>query len=128
MNEYKSNVPFLGMIGREDRKEENKSLLAQLKDIENGGSGDVKIDPPVSDFVMRGNTVTPFRKDDLIIGGTKLMDSKSNNAATQNIDKSNDEVIKLLMEINKHLSEGKSIFLDGQKVGNSLIKGSYQVA
>jgi hypothetical protein len=27
-----------------------------------------------SDFIMRGNKVTPFRKDDIIMGGTSLMD------------------------------------------------------
>jgi hypothetical protein len=70
--------------------------------------------PKQDDFVMRGNTITPFRKDDIIMGGTNL------GGGTEELQKLNKN-IELLISIVK---EGKDINLDSYKVGTLLSLGN----
>lgn len=66
------------------------------------------------DFVMRGNTVTPFRKDDIIMGGTNI------GGGTEELKMLNKN-IEILIEITK---QGKNINLDSYPIGTILSLGS----
>lgn len=72
--------------------------------------------PKQEDFIMKGNTLVPFRKDDLIMGGTNLLGGD------------NREILMLLREIADGIKKSGTVLLDGQKVGTALIKGTYHSA
>lgn len=70
------------------------------------------------DFIMKGDKITPFRKDDLIMGGTSLMGNS----------KQTDEMVSLLRQIADGIKKGGVILMDGQKVGTAIARGSYNSA
>ncbi len=94
------------------------AMLNNVKDIEDKINLEKlqSINQPQQDFISRGDKITPFRKDDIIIGGTSL--DKNNNK----------EVIGLLKMINDQLSKGGDIYMDSQKVGTAIVRGSNKVA
>lgn len=77
---------------------------------------DVKEEKLQDDFVMKGNKIVPFRKDDIIMGGTNLLGKDSK------------EVVGLLREIVDAIKEGGTIMIDGQKVGVAIAKGTYKTS
>jgi hypothetical protein len=60
-----------------------------------------------SDFIMRGNKVTPFRKDDIIMGGTSLMDQAAGGTMNPQDTK------KLATAIGKEVSKAVTGALKG---------------
>lgn len=60
-----------------------------------------------SDFVMRGDKVTPFRKDDIIMGGTSLLDSAGGGAMSSR------ETKKLAVAIGEEVSKAVTGALKG---------------
>mgnify|MGYP003122049651 CR=1 FL=1 len=63
-----------------------------------------------ADFISRpGQPIQKFRKDDIIVGGTSL--GGGNNG----------EVVALLKELISEVRKGGDVFMDGTKVGKSLI-------
>jgi len=74
------------------------------KDIKNASSG------TAADFISRpGQPIQKFRKDDIIVGGTSLGGGNSG------------EVVALLKELISAVKEGGDVFMDGNKVGKSLV-------
>jgi len=67
------------------------------------------------DFVMKGNKIVPFRKDDIIMGGTSLLGGDNN------------QVVKLLREIASAIKDGKGVYLNGQKVGMAMAMNSTNI-
>lgn len=79
-----------------------------------------KLNPPADDFISRGNSITPFRKDDVVMGGTSLLGGGDTLKELQNLNQN----IKTLIELTK---EGKDINMDGYKVGTSVVLASYKM-
>lgn len=81
------------------------------------------------DFIMRpGQAPVRFNKDDLIIGGTNL-DGTSKNSASSSIPSLEATNKKLLDKIDKLIAaveRGGNVYMDSNKVGRSLVLGSYQ--
>lgn len=68
------------------------------------------------DFIVNDGKMTKFRKDDLIVGGTKL--DKGGN---------NDEILSALRELISAVKSGGNVYLDGTKVGTAMSVGTYKV-
>ena len=66
------------------------------------------------DFISRGNKTRRFRKDDLVIGGTKLDQALGNGGG------GNQEVINALNNIAALLSQPGVVLMDGRKVGEAI--------
>jgi hypothetical protein len=65
-----------------------------------------------ADFISRpGQPIQKFRKDDIIVGGTSLSGGGGNNS----------EVISLLKELISEVRKGGDVYMDGNKVGRSLV-------
>jgi hypothetical protein len=67
-----------------------------------------------SDFIIQDGKMTKFRKDDVVVGGTNLGGGST-------------EVISLLERLVSAVENGGTVTLDGQKVGQAMILGSYQL-
>ena len=80
------------------------------KGTKDGGSAE--------DFIMQNGTMTKFRKDDVIVGGTNLSGSKGGN---------NEKTNQLLERLIKAVEKGGNVILDGQKVGTAMAAGSYRM-
>ena len=82
------------------------------------------------DFILQNGKMTKFRKDDLIIGGTKLdqgiKDNTDSKGGSSN-NSSNTQVIALLKELITVVKSGGDVVLDGQKVGTAMAAGSYRM-
>jgi hypothetical protein len=72
---------------------------------------------PQQDFISRGNQITPFRKDDLIIGGTKLLNSSNNNEQG--------ELLGVMKELLATVKSGGKVIMDGKQVGYTQLMGAY---
>ena len=70
------------------------------------------------DFIMQNGTLTKFRKDDVIVGGTNLSGGKGGN---------NEKTNQLLERLIKAVEKGGNVILDGQKVGTAMAVGSYRM-
>ena len=68
---------------------------------------------PMADFISRGDTITPFRKDDIVIGGTNLM---GDNKRTR--------MEELLEELIGVVREGATVNFDSRAVGEALVLGA----
>jgi hypothetical protein len=68
------------------------------------------------DFIVNDGKMTKFRKDDLIVGGTKL-----------NSGGNNDEVLSALKELISAVKSGGNVYLDGTKIGTAMAVGTYKV-
>jgi hypothetical protein len=68
------------------------------------------------DFIVNNGKMTKFRKDDLIVGGTKL-DSGGNNT----------EILSALRELISAVRSGGNVYLDGTKVGTAMSVGTYKI-
>ena len=78
------------------------------KDISSASSGG----GTAADFISRpGQPIQKFRKDDIIVGGTSLSGGGGNNS----------EVISLLKELISEVRKGGDVYMDGNKVGRSLV-------
>lgn len=65
----------------------------------------------VDDFISRGNTITPFRKDDIVIGGTNLLGGSGNSKKIE------DKLDAILSAIEK----GGNVYIDGNKAGRAMV-------
>ena len=79
------------------------------KGTKDGGSAE--------DFIMQNGTMTKFRKDDVIVGGTNLSGGGANSEKTN----------QLLERLIKAVEAGGTVTLDGQKVGTAMVAGSYRM-
>lgn len=136
VNSFSKGITGVFSVGREfekaqmdtikKRSETDLDLAKKIQKIEEDRSGIagirqrvqtrkiLELNKPQDDFVVKGNTVTPFRKDDIIMGGTNL---GGGNEELQKLNKN----IEILIGIVK---EGKDINLDSYKVGTILSIGS----
>lgn len=75
-----------------------------------------------ADFIYReGQGMTKFRKDDLVIGGTKLDQALNGAAGPQNQSMGgNSEILNALNNIATLLSQPGQVMLDGRKVGETM--------
>ena len=78
-----------------------------------GMDAQITANQPVADFISRGNTITPFRKDDIVIGGTNLM---GDNKRTR--------MEELLEELIGVVREGATVNFDSRAVGEALVLGA----
>ena len=92
--------------------------IAQLFDSDYSKLGSVVAKAPffkqnqAEDFISRpGQGITRFRKDDIIIGGTALGGDGNNNSRVE----------ELLERLIGAVESGGDVFIDGNKVGNSLV-------
>lgn len=69
------------------------------------------------DFISRGDTITPFRKDDIVMAGTSL-DKGGNNS----------EVVTLLKQLISVVSSGGNVYLDSNKVGYAQLMATVKSA
>jgi len=69
------------------------------------------------DFIMQGGKIQKFRKDDIVMGGTKLTGGGADSAKT----------LQLLERLVNAVEKGGTVTLDGQKVGKALVAGSYRM-
>lgn len=69
------------------------------------------------DFISRGNTITPFRKDDIVMAGTSLLGGRGDN-----------EIKELLKELISIVKTGGDVHLDGRKVGYAQLMGQFKSA
>lgn len=71
-----------------------------------------------ADFISRpGQPIQKFRKDDIILGATNPMGGGGTN-----------EAVTLLKEIAAAIKQGGNVYMDGNKVGESLVLGSYKMS
>lgn len=70
--------------------------------------------PPAEDFIMQNGTLTRFRKDDVVVGGTNLGGGNS------------PEVVALLKELITAVKSGGDVYLDGTKVGTAMAMSTYK--
>jgi phage tail tape-measure protein len=68
-------------------------------------------DDVAEDFIMQGGKIQRFRKDDIVMGGTKLTGSDPKS-------------IQLLERLVSAVEKGSVVMLDGQKVGQALNVGA----
>ena len=68
---------------------------------------------PAEDFIMQNGTLTRFRKDDVVVGGT-------------NLGGGNQEVVALLKELLSTVKSGGNVYLDGTKVGTAMAMSTYK--
>lgn len=68
-------------------------------------------DDVAEDFIMQGGKIQKFRKDDIVMGGTKLTGSDP-------------KMIQLLTRLVSAVEKGSVVMLDGQKVGQALNVGA----
>lgn len=74
---------------------------------------------PKEDFVLKNNTVTPFRKDDIIVGGTGIFNN-NNNEELKELNKN----IKILTE---YVKQGSNVYMDSYPVGTVVSLGNLKV-
>ena len=79
------------------------------KGTKDGGKAD--------DFIMQNGTITKFRKDDVIMGGTNLGGGGA----------SSEKTVQLLERLVAAVEKGGTIILDGQKVGTAMVAGNYRM-
>ena len=82
------------------------------RDIKKAGT--VTPTATASDFIVKDGKITKFRKDDVVVGGTNLGGGST-------------EVISLLERLVSAVENGGTVILDGQKVGQAMVLGSYQL-
>jgi hypothetical protein len=68
-------------------------------------------DDVAEDFIMQGGKIQKFRKDDIVMGGTKLTGSDP-------------RTIQLLERLVSAVEKGSVVMLDGQRVGQALNVGA----
>ena len=79
----------------------------------------------VQDFILRpGQKPLKFRKDDIIMGGTKLENTQSSNTGNDALLKEFQEIKQILNAI---LHKEGTITLNGTKMGTAMAVGSYKV-
>jgi len=79
----------------------------------------------VNDFISRGDTITPFRKDDIVIGGTNLLGGEYRKPE-KNIDipdnsKAIEKTNMLLEKLIAEVSKGGNVYIDGNKAGRAMV-------
>jgi hypothetical protein len=75
-------------------------------------------DDVAADFISRpGQPIQKFRKDDIILGATNPLGGSGNN-----------EAITLLKEIALAIKQGGDVYMDGNKVGQSLMLASSKMS
>lgn len=209
----KNSETIIKQLNRKDwwAEFQKRTPIKQVMSPEQAGFK--KMESKQDDFMVRGDKVIPFRKDDLILGGTDLLGEKNKNnnfdnlksienkinSLSESIDRKNlepkisneniisksfdfikeklndlfetqnnikpepqkiikekeiitnntitkeiikekqvksddifqgknsNEIIFLLREINNALKQGKTIMMDGQKVGTTIAMGSYKM-
>jgi hypothetical protein len=98
-------------------------LIADNTDVSGVGNwminafGNPKNAGSAEDFIMQNGTMTKFRKDDVIVGGTNLGGGGAGSEKT----------IQLLERLVNAIEKGGIVTLDGQKVGKALVAGSYRM-
>jgi len=70
-------------------------------------------DDVAEDFIMQGGKIQKFRKDDIVMGGTNLTGGDP-------------KMIALLERLVTAVEKGGIVTIDGQKVGQALVLGSYR--
>tara|TARA_R110001592_G_scaffold147903_4_gene372468 strand:+ start:190 stop:2220 length:2031 start_codon:yes stop_codon:yes gene_type:complete len=70
-----------------------------------------------ADFISRGSSMQKFRKDDLVIGGTKL---NSALGLSNNSGQHDREILNALLNIGMLLQQPGQVMLDGRKVGETI--------
>jgi len=71
-------------------------------------------DDVAEDFIMQGGKIQKFRKDDIVMGGTKLTGSDP-------------RTIQLLERLVSAVEKGSVVMLDGQRVGQALNVGAHRL-
>lgn len=119
MDSFQENISFTGAL---DRKRENdptygmtegsKAEEEALKKLEDAQLKELEENAGVDDFIYsRKDGITPFNKDDLIIGGTNLMGTKgTTGGGTSLLEAKLDELIAAVRA-------GGTVNMDGRKVG-----------
>ena len=84
-------------------------------------------DDVAEDFISRpGQPIQKFRADDIIMGGTNLTGGGDNNTQAVSGD-NNSEVVTLLKELISEVRKGGDVYMDGTKVGKSLLLASSRI-
>ena len=92
----------------------NADKAAAAKKKQGGGL----VDDVAADFISRpGQPIQKFRKDDIILGATNPMGGSGNN-----------EAVTLLKEIALAIKQGGDVYMDGNKVGQSLMLASSKMS
>lgn len=105
LKEYPQHKDFINAVAIEEQKTRNKSIT---------------VTQPAQDFISRGSQITHFRKDDLVVGGTNLMNGSP-------------EQLKELKELNNNIktlievAKNGRIDMDGYEVGKVTSLGTYKV-
>ena len=86
----------------------------------------------VDDFISRGNTITPFRKDDIVIGGTNLLGGEYRKSE-KNIDipdnsKAIEKTNMLLEKLIAEVSKGGNVYIDGNKAGRAMVLATQKLS
>jgi hypothetical protein len=80
------------------------------------------------DFILQDGKMTKFRKDDLVIGGTKLDQALNGDKGPAGGGSSNNaQMMALLERLIVAVERGGTVTLDGQKVGEALVMSSYKM-
>ncbi len=80
------------------------------------------------DFILQDGKMTKFRKDDLVIGGTKLDQALNGDKGPAGGGSShNTQMMALLERLIVAVERGGTVTLDGQKVGEALVMSSYKM-
>jgi len=80
------------------------------------------------DFILQDGKMTKFRKDDLVIGGTKLDQAlKGDKGPAGGGSSNNAQMMALLERLIVAVERGGTVTLDGQKVGEALVMSSYKM-
>ena len=79
----------------------------------------------MSDFISRGGVTRKFRKDDLVIGGTKLDEALGGGGSST---MGNPEILAALNTIAGLLQQPATVLLDGRKVGEGINMAKSYVA
>jgi len=80
------------------------------------------------DFILQDGKITKFRKDDLVIGGTKLDQAlKGDKGPAGGGSSNNAQMMALLERLIVAVERGGTVTLDGQKVGEALVMSSYKM-
>ena len=92
----------------------NADKAAAAKKKQGGGL----VDDVAADFISRpGQPIQKFRKDDIILGATNPMGGSGTN-----------EAVALLKEIALAIKQGGDVYMDGNKVGQSLMLASSKMS
>lgn len=116
------------MERQQEAAAKNTTLGRHIEDYGTGVTGFMRaglsklFNPKQDDFISRGNTITPFRKDDLVIAGTNLLGQQSQS------NSDNNELLSVMKELLSTVKAGGKVVMDGRQVGYTQLMGTYNSA